>query len=63
MTTRPESRTLYTQAEAKVTIVSMFIVKYCLVALPVYCIILGLLPLITSLGNAQPMMIEMYPAR
>lgn len=60
---RPQSVSLYMKAEEKITAVSLFIVEYCCIALPAYCIILGLIPLITSFTNTQPMLFEMYPAR
>lgn len=54
---------LYTKAEATASTVSMFIVDYCCCALPVYFILLGLLPIATHFWYSKMIMINMYPAR
>lgn len=60
---RPTSRLRYEIAEETTTSVGIFIVKYCAIALPIYGILLALIPIasLSFMGTAH--MIDMYPAR
>lgn len=60
---RPSSLSRYEKAEETTTAVSIFIIKYCAVALPVYGILLGLIPIASLSYTGELHMIDMYPAR